>query len=129
MYAGNGSVGTRQADSSATAGFLTLASVAAGGGSDSFVTPIRPLWGIPRGQVNHLEPEQRITPLEALKMFTSTSAYIGFEEHETGTLKIGKRGDVVVLSGRSSASRRRTTIVRTLAVEMTDFQRASHLPG
>ncbi len=31
-------------------------------------------------------------------MFTRGSAYLGFEEHEAGTLKIGKRGDLVVLT-------------------------------
>ncbi len=73
------------------------AGVVAGGGSDSFVTPVRPIWGI-HAAVNHFNPEQRITPLEALKMFTWNSAYLGFEEYETGTLKVGKRGDVVVVS-------------------------------
>ena len=69
----------------------------AGGGSDSFVTPIRPIWGI-HAAVNHFEPSQRITPMEALLMFTVNSAYLGGEEDEAGTLRIGKRGDVVVLS-------------------------------
>jgi predicted amidohydrolase YtcJ len=73
------------------------AGVAAGGGSDSFVTPIRPIWGI-HAAVNHFWPQQRVTPAEALKMFTYDSAYIGFEENEAGTLKIGKRGDVAVLT-------------------------------
>lgn len=73
------------------------AGVVAGGGSDSFVTPVRPIWGI-HAAVNHFCAEQRIPAAEALKMFTYDSAYIGFEEHEAGTLKIGKRGDVVVVS-------------------------------
>jgi predicted amidohydrolase YtcJ len=92
------------------------AGVAAGGGSDSFVTPIRPIWGI-HAAVNHFEPEQRITPIEALTMFTSTSAYLGFEEHETGTLKIGKRGDVVVLS--DDLLRIAPDTIKSVAVEMT----------
>jgi predicted amidohydrolase YtcJ len=73
------------------------AGVIAGGGSDSFVTPIRPIWGM-HAAVNHFEPEQRITPLEALLMFTVNSAYLGGEEDHAGTLRVGKRGDVVVLS-------------------------------
>ncbi len=73
------------------------AGVAAGGGSDSFVTPVRPLWGI-HAAVNHFCPEQRISAQQALNMFTRGSAYLGFEEHEAGTLKIGKRGDLVVLT-------------------------------
>jgi predicted amidohydrolase YtcJ len=73
------------------------AGVAAGGGSDSFVSPIRPLFGI-HAAVNNANAEQRITVEEALRMFTATSAYIGFEEHEAGTLQVGKRGDVAVLT-------------------------------
>lgn len=69
----------------------------AGGGSDSFVTPIRPLWGI-HAAVNHFIPEQRVTVNEAVTMFTRNNAYLGFEEDEAGTLRVGKRGDVVVLS-------------------------------
>ena len=73
------------------------AGVIAGGGSDSFVTPIRPLWGI-HAAVNHFNPEQRLTVPEAVEMFTRHSAYVGFEEDEAGSLQVGKRGDVVVLS-------------------------------
>jgi predicted amidohydrolase YtcJ len=73
------------------------AGVVAGGGSDSFVTPIRPLWGI-HAAVNHFNFEQRITVEEALRMFTLNAAYLGFEEDQCGSLKIGKRGDMVVLS-------------------------------
>lgn len=68
----------------------------AGGGSDSFVTPIRPLWGI-HAAVNHFEPSQRITISEAITMFTLNSAYLAGEEHVAGTLSAGKRGDFVVL--------------------------------
>ncbi|HXA64520.1 MAG TPA: amidohydrolase family protein [Bryobacteraceae bacterium] len=50
-------------------------------------------------------------------MFTSTSAYIGFEEHETGTLKIGKRGDVVVLS--DDLLKVAADTIKNVAVEMT----------
>lgn len=73
------------------------AGVVAGGGSDSFVTPIRPLWGI-HAAVNHFQPQQRITALEAVLMFTVNGAYLGGEEDQAGTLRVGKRGDVVVLS-------------------------------
>lgn len=73
------------------------AGVIVGGSSDSFVTPIRPLWGI-HAAVNHFNPDQRISVMEAILMFTRNNAYLGFEEDEAGTLKIGKRGDIVVLS-------------------------------
>ena len=31
-------------------------------------------------------------------MFTRNNAYLGFEEDQAGSLRVGKRGDVVVLS-------------------------------
>ena len=92
------------------------AGVAAGGGSDSFVTPIRPIWGI-HAAVNHFNYGQRISALEALRMFTCGSAYIGFEEHEAGTLKIGKRGDVVVVTDDILKVAPET--IKSIQVEMT----------
>jgi predicted amidohydrolase YtcJ len=73
------------------------AGVMVGGGSDSQVTPVDPIAGI-YAAVNHSLPEQRITPFEALRMFTVNNAWLGFEENDAGTLKIGKRGDMTVLS-------------------------------
>lgn len=74
------------------------AGVLIGGGSDSFVTPIDPIAGI-HAAVNHGVPEQRVTPDEALRMFTLNNARLAFEEGECGTIERGKRGDLVVLSG------------------------------
>ena len=88
----------------------------AGGGSDSFVTPIRPLWGI-HAAVNHFNSEQRISVSEAVLMFTRNSAYLGFEEEEAGSLRIGKRGDVVVLSDNLFTVP--ADGIKNLAVEMT----------
>jgi predicted amidohydrolase YtcJ len=92
------------------------AGVWAGGGSDSFVTPIRPIGGI-HAAVNHFCPEQRVSPAEALKMFTCNSAYLGFEEHEAGTLKIGKRGDLAVVSG--DILKVAPEMIKNIQVEMT----------
>lgn len=92
------------------------AGVVAGGGSDSFVTPIRPLWGI-HAAVNHFNPAQRLTVTEAVRMFTRDSAFIGFEEDAAGSLQPGKRGDVVVLSDDPFAIE--PGRIRELTVEMT----------
>ncbi|HEV2389014.1 MAG TPA: amidohydrolase [Candidatus Acidoferrales bacterium] len=73
------------------------AGAVAGGGSDSFVTPIRPIWGI-HAAVNHFIAEQRVTVDEAVRMFTRNNAYLGFEEDDAGSLRVGKRGDLTVLS-------------------------------
>lgn len=45
-----------------------------------------------------LGPEQRVTPLEALKAITIWSARMYFEEADKGSLEPGKRADLVVLS-------------------------------
>ncbi|HEX7051071.1 MAG TPA: amidohydrolase [Longimicrobiales bacterium] len=76
-------------------------------GSDWTVAPLDPLLGIyaavtrrpldgsrPEGWV----PEQKITVEDALRAYTAGDAYARFLEDELGTLKPGKRADLVVLS-------------------------------
>ena len=76
-------------------------------GSDWFVAPPTPLEGIyaavtrrtldgahtPDGWV----PQERITVEQALRAYTSTAAYAGFEELERGTLKAGMLADLVMI--------------------------------
>jgi predicted amidohydrolase YtcJ len=45
------------------------------------------------------EPQQGLTPAQALDLFTRQAARLQFEEAEKGTLAPGKRADLVVLSG------------------------------
>ena len=44
-------------------------------------------------------PSQRLTPMEALRGFTSDAAWAGFTEHEVGHLELGMRADFVLLDG------------------------------
>jgi hypothetical protein len=44
-----------------------------------------------------LQPEQRITREEALKMYTSSPAYMEFAEKERGTIETGKFADLTVI--------------------------------
>jgi predicted amidohydrolase YtcJ len=44
-----------------------------------------------------IEPEQRITREEALKMHTIWAAYLQFAEDERGSIEVGKLADLVVL--------------------------------
>lgn len=67
------------------------------GGSDSNVMPVNPLLGI-HSAVNHPNEDSRITPYEALKMFTINGYYGNFEEEVKGTIEPGKLADLVVLS-------------------------------
>jgi hypothetical protein len=47
------------------------------------------------GQV--LAPEERITVEQALTLYTHNGAYVGFEEHEKGSLEPGKFADFIVV--------------------------------
>ena len=40
--------------------------------------------------------EQRVTPQEALKMFTIWPAYAAFQEDETGSIEVGKKADITI---------------------------------
>jgi predicted amidohydrolase YtcJ len=74
------------------------------GSSDSPVVPNNPLIGIysavtrraASGQV--LQPDQRVTSRQALRMYTLSSASASFEESEKGSLTPGKLADIVMLS-------------------------------
>ncbi|MCI0664037.1 MAG: amidohydrolase family protein, partial [Acidobacteria bacterium] len=45
-----------------------------------------------------LNPEQRITRPEALRMWTLNSAYLSFEEKSKGSIEPGKLADLIVVS-------------------------------
>ena len=78
--------------------------IVAAGTSDVPVTPISPWWGIwasverrelHTGQA--LAPEERLTVLQALEMYTRNPAYIGFEEKQKGSLEPGKLADFIIV--------------------------------
>ncbi len=78
--------------------------IVAAGTSDVPVTPISPWWGIwasverrelHTGQA--LAPEERLTVLQALEMYTRNPAYIGFEENQKGSLEPGKLADFIIV--------------------------------
>jgi predicted amidohydrolase YtcJ len=80
--------------------------IPAAGGSDSPVEPVNPLYGI-YAAVTRLDmdgkpaggwmPEQKLTVDQALRLFTSGSAYAAFEEKKKGSIEPGKMADFVVL--------------------------------
>lgn len=43
-------------------------------------------------------PDEKVTPQEALKMFTAWAAYAAFQEEMIGTIEVGKRADFTMLS-------------------------------
>ncbi len=75
-------------------------------GSDSM--PAGPIYGL-KGAMEH--PTENISFKDALKMYTINSAYAGFDEELTGSIKKGKKADLVVLSGTSPDLKVDMTIV------------------
>lgn len=67
------------------------------GGSDSDVTEPNPLLGI-HSAVNHPVKSHRLNVFEAIKLFTYNGAFGIFQEHEKGSLEVGKIADIVILN-------------------------------
>ncbi len=76
-------------------------------GSDWDVAPLSPILGIAAAvtrrtidgkQPGGWVPAQKIEPEEALRAYTVSAAYAGFEDKEKGSLEVGKLADFVVLS-------------------------------
>jgi len=67
------------------------------GGSDSPITPISPLAGI-KAAIEHPNSEQRVSPDQALAMFTTGAAYSFGLEHRIGRLEAGMDADFTVLT-------------------------------
>jgi predicted amidohydrolase YtcJ len=74
-------------------------------GSDFPVESENPLWGLyaaatRQDHLGHPDggwlPDQRLTPAEALRLFTLDAAYAAFQEKELGSLTPGKFADFVV---------------------------------
>ena len=63
------------------------------------------------------ETQQGITVAEAIRMFTLDAAYAQFEETVKGSIRVGKRADLVILSG--NPARVPAEKIRELRVEAT----------
>ena len=84
---------------------LVDAGLVVAGSSDSPVVPENPLAGIYAAVMRKAQsgqpvlPDERVTPMQALAMYTTSAAYAEFQEQEKGVLSPGKLADMVVLSG------------------------------
>lgn len=67
-------------------------------GSDAPCTDSDPILWMHRA-CNHSNPEESISVQEALRMCTYNGSWVTFDEAERGSLEVGKRADMVVLSG------------------------------
>jgi predicted amidohydrolase YtcJ len=84
---------------------LVDSGIPCGGGSDATnVAALNPwlmMYHMTTGRNNTgvvTNPGQQITRLEALRLYTSGSAYLSFDDDRLGTIETGKLGDLVVLS-------------------------------
>lgn len=78
-----------------------------GGGSDSPVDPLNPIYqiysAVTRGRYEGIElykytVNECLEPIDAIRLFTLNAAKLGFEEDVKGSIKIGKFADLIVLS-------------------------------
>jgi predicted amidohydrolase YtcJ len=83
---------------------LLMSGVDCAGGSDAPIEPLDPILGLhaaitrrpPEDPAGGYLPEQKLTPLEALRLFTIGSAVAAGEENERGTCSPGKAADFTV---------------------------------
>jgi predicted amidohydrolase YtcJ len=68
------------------------------GGSDCPMEPLNPLLGIQATVTRNFFPEERITVVEALRMYTVDAAYSSGEESIKGSIEEGKLADLAVIS-------------------------------
>jgi predicted amidohydrolase YtcJ len=92
--------------------------------SDSPCAPVEPLLGLyamvtrrSRQDSVPIGPDQAVTPLEGLRMYTINAAYAMFRDHEVGSLEPGKRADMVVLSHDPMAVD--PAYIRDIAIDQT----------
>lgn len=87
-----------------TCGSFIKKGILAAGSSDCPVTFANPLLNMhvavnrqtQTGQV--VGPDEKISLMDAIRMFTYNSAYVSFDEKIKGSLEVGKLADVIVLS-------------------------------
>ena len=97
--------------------------VAVAGSSDCPVVPANPIMGIYSAVSRKTEagdfvlPDEQITPLEALKMYTQDAAKATFQERVKGSIEPGKLADLVVLS--RNPTKLPVNEIKDIEVEMT----------
>ena len=109
-------LGPQRALRSDPLGSLLEAGVPVGGGSDSYVTPMNPLYSI-HCAANHSIPSERISAERAIQLYTIDNARLLFEENEKGSIETGKLGDLTVVDGDPTQVPREA--IKDIGVAMT----------
>lgn len=100
-------VGVKRSDWSYVWRTMAEAGIPLGGGSDSPVETMNPIWGIDcavnRTDLTHLPEDgwhasQCLTVPQAISLYTRGSAYTEFSEHRKGQIAVGMLADFIVLS-------------------------------
>jgi predicted amidohydrolase YtcJ len=84
---------------------LLTQGVPVAGSSDCPIAPLSPLLGVQAAITRQsqtgilLNPHESLGLHEALALFTSAGAWVGFEEHDKGKIKPGMLADLAVLNG------------------------------
>ena len=93
-------------------------------GSDNPCAPLEPLLGIYAAVTRRcrrtgepVAPEEAVTPLEALRMYTINSARALLRDGETGSIEVGKRADLALLSHDPTTGN--PDFIRDIQVEQT----------
>jgi len=124
-------LGDRIYDSSPLKSILD-AGIHLSGGSDAPVTHPDPIEGI-YGACNHpYDPQQSVSIVEALRMYTYEVAWTSFDEKERGSLEEGKVADLVILNQDPLALDPRDLLslkVEDLYLSGEEFQRGMGIPG
>lgn len=92
--------------------------------ADSPCAPVEPLLGLyaavtrlPRSGGPSIVPEEAVSPMDGLRMYTIDAAYAMGRDAETGSLEPGKRADMVVLS--HDPTKVDPLFIRDISVEQT----------
>ena len=110
-------------------GFLGVSVLLLGACADSVSTARVPEWGLERDlTIGSLDdPDQSLTIMQALKMYTYEVAWMSFDEGERGSLEPGKVADLVVLNRDPLAMD--PSHLRELQVERLLLAGAERAPG
>ena len=109
-------LGPQRALRSDPLGSLIDAGIPVGGGSDSYVTPMDPLYSI-HCAANHSIATERLDAERAIQLYTIDNAHLSFEEKDKGSIEKGKRGDFTVVG--SDPTRVPVETIQDISVAMT----------
>jgi predicted amidohydrolase YtcJ len=77
---------------------MTERGIILGGSSDWYIVDLDPMAGY-RAAIRHHNPDERLTPIQAMRMYARNHAFLNFTEHENGLIEKGYYADLTLFSG------------------------------